>query len=201
VITLILARHGETDWNKNGLLQGSSDFAKLNNVGKKQAKALGKALLKFNVDIIYSSPLKRASETAEIINKILKKEIVFDDALKERGWGDWEGRDAAVEFLRLEKMDIRTRFNFMPPNGESWKEFEIRLIKSIEKIIENNNDKRVLIVTHGGSIRALVPVIKKVPREQTLHLKFANTSISIFKLNKDDVEEELINDIAHLESI
>ena len=196
-----MARHGETDWNKNGLLQGSSDFAKLNNVGKKQAKALGKALLKFNVDIIYSSPLKRASETAEIINKILKKEIVFDDALKERDWGDWEGRDAAVEFLRLEKMDIRTRFNFMPPNGESWKEFEIRLIKSIEKIIENNNDKRVLIVTHGGSIRALVPVIKKVPREQTLHLKFANTSISIFKLNKDDVEEELINDIAHLESI
>ena len=153
------------------------------------------------MDIIYSSPLKRASETAEIINKILKKEIVFDDALKERGWGDWEGRDAAVEFLRLEKMDIRTRFNFMPPNGESWKEFEIRLIKSIEKIIENNNDKRVLIVTHGGSIRALVPVIKKVPREQTLHHKFANTSISIFKLNKDDVEEELINDIAHLESI
>ena len=201
MITLILARHGETDWNKNGLLQGSSDFAKLNNVGKKQAKALGKALLKFNVDIIYSSPLKRASETAEIINKILKKEIVFDDALKERGWGDWEGRDAAVEFLRLEKMDIRTRFNFMPPNGESWKEFEIRLIKSVEKIVENNNDKRVLIVTHGGSIRALVPVIKKVPREQTLHLKFANTSISIFKLNKDDVEEELINDIAHLESI
>ena len=201
MITLILARHGETDWNKNGLLQGSSDFAKLNNVGKKQAKALGKALLSLNVDIIYSSPLKRASETAEIINKILKKEIVFDDALKERGWGDWEGRDAAVEFLRLEKMDIRTRFNFMPPNGESWKEFEIRLIKSVEKIVENNNDKRVLIVTHGGSIRALVPVIKKVPREQTLHLKFANTSISIFKLNKDDVEEELINDIAHLESI
>ena len=201
MITLILARHGETDWNKNGLLQGSSDFAKLNNVGKKQAKALGKALLSLNVDIIYSSPLKRASETAEIINKILKKEMVFDDALKERNWGDWEGRDAAVEFLRLEKMDIRTRFNFMPPNGESWKEFEIRLIKSIEKIIENNNDKRVLIVTHGGSIRALVPVIKKVPREQTLHLKFANTSISIFKLNKDDVEEELINDIAHLESI
>ena len=201
MITLILARHGETDWNKNGLLQGSSDFAKLNNVGKKQAKALGKALLSLNVDIIYSSPLKRASETAEIINKILKKEIVFDDALKERDWGDWEGRDAAVEFLRLEKMDIRTRFNFMPPNGESWKEFEIRLIKSVEKIVENNNDKRVLIVTHGGSIRALVPVIKKVPREQTLHLKFANTSISIFKLNKDDVEEELINDIAHLESI
>ena len=72
MITLILARHGETDWNKNGLLQGSSDFAKLNNVGKKQAKALGKALLKFNVDIIYSSPLKRASETAEIINKEAK---------------------------------------------------------------------------------------------------------------------------------
>ncbi|MDP2632585.1 MAG: histidine phosphatase family protein [Candidatus Curtissbacteria bacterium] len=200
MITLILARHGETDWNKNGLLQGSSDFAKLNNVGKKQAKALEKALIKFNVDIIYSSSLKRASETAEIINKILKKEIVFDDALKERNWGDWEGRDAAVEFLRLEKMDIRTRFNFKPPNGESWREFEIRLIKSVEKIVENNNDKRVLIVTHGGSIRALVPVIKKVPREQTLHLKFANTSITIFKLNKDDVEEELINDIAHLET-
>jgi broad specificity phosphatase PhoE len=119
--------------------------------------------------------------------------------LNERSWGIYEGTAFEKVFQKLDKMDINTRFNYKPKGGESWKEFEKRLLVTIEEIVERNEGKTVAIVTHGGTIRALIPILKKVPREISFEDKIANNSLTIFKLDEGGVEEELINDISHLQ--
>lgn len=198
MITLILTRHGETDWNKAGKLAGSTDEPELTDLGKEQSKTLAIKLATLNIEIIYCSKLKRAIQTARIIANQLKRPLVFTEGLNERSWGIYESTDSRKFFERLGKMDIKRRFNYKPKGGESWRQFEKRLLVTIEKIVEQNESRIVLIVTHGGVVRALIPVLKKVPREESFENKIANNSITIFKMNEGKVEEELINDISHL---
>ena len=87
---ILLTRHGQTEWNALGKLQGRQDI-KLNEVGKEQALTTGEKIKNEKIDIIITSPLKRARETAEIINKQFNVEIVEDDRLMERCYGDFEG--------------------------------------------------------------------------------------------------------------
>lgn len=180
---------------------GASDIPKLTKKGEGQAKDLGKALLAWKVDKIYSSPLKRTTKTAQIINQFLKKEVVFVDDLQERNWGELEGGNRDEIIQKLDKLDEKSRLKFKPLGGESLEKFEKRIIKCVETIIEANPDKTVLLVTHAGVVKVLVPVIKKVPREELFDLKIKNTSLTIFKMDEDKVLEELINDVSHLEKI
>ena len=201
MITLILTRHGETDLNVAGLMSGQSDVAKLTKNGIAQAKGLGKALLRWDIDLIYSSTLKRARRTAEIINESLGKEIIFLDDLRERNWGVLEGESVDEVFEKLEKLDFQKRFRFKPEGGESWLEFEKRLLVCLEDVVMQNQGKTVLLVSHGGVVKVLIPLIKKLPREETFDLKIHNTSLTIFKIDEGEIVEELINDIAHLEIV
>ena len=89
--TLLLARHGETDWNREGRWQGGSDTS-LNERGREQARELAQQL--DSVDAIYSSDLARAAETAAIIAGTLGVEVRVDPRLRERSFGDWEGLNA-----------------------------------------------------------------------------------------------------------
>lgn len=88
---LLLTRHGQTDWNVAGKVQGTTDI-ELNEIGKKQAEETGKKLLNYDIDIIISSPLKRAKKTAEIIRENRNIPILLDDGLKERCFGKFEGK-------------------------------------------------------------------------------------------------------------
>ena len=88
---LLLTRHGQTDWNVAGKIQGTTDI-ELNETGKIQAKETGKKLLNYDIDVIISSPLKRAKNTAEIIRGDRDIEILLDDGLKERCFGEFEGK-------------------------------------------------------------------------------------------------------------
>ena len=87
---VFITRHGQTEWNSLGRLQGRKDI-ELNEVGKEQALITGEKIKDEKIDIIITSPLKRARETAEIINKQLNVEIIEDDRLIERDYGELEG--------------------------------------------------------------------------------------------------------------
>ena len=86
-----IIRHGQTNWNKEGRIQGKTDI-ELNEEGIKQAEEAKKILKDYPIDMIVSSPLKRARKTAEIINETRKAPIVLDKALEERGFGEFEGK-------------------------------------------------------------------------------------------------------------
>ncbi len=88
---LLLTRHGQTDWNVAGKVQGTTDI-ELNETGKKQAKKTGEKLLDYNIDVIIASPLKRAKRTAEIIRGNRNIPILLDEGIKERCFGEFEGK-------------------------------------------------------------------------------------------------------------
>lgn len=199
MITLILTRHGETTWNRIGKLQGLSNLSVLTAVGKTQADALGAKLADFKIDVIYCSKLKRAKETAAIIAKKIKKDIRFSEKLNERSFGIFEGTEAKSFFAKISALPASRRHLYKPIEGESLVDMERRAYEEVKKIIEQNEGKTVLIVTHGGIIRALVHMLKRIPRQERSDLRIANTSLTIFKLHENKILEELINDIGHLE--
>jgi broad specificity phosphatase PhoE len=140
VTTLLLVRHGETDWNADGLLQGHTDRP-LSDFGRRQARQLAEELEGEPFDAIYASDLARARETAEIAGERLGLPIVLDPDLREKDWGTWEGL-TAVE---------RDRVEFV---GESTEAHQERMLRALRRIAERHpGDGSVLVVTHGGSMR------------------------------------------------
>ena len=138
--TLLLVRHGETDWNAEGRLQGHTDRP-LSDYGRRQARRLAEELEGEELEAIYSSDLARAHETAEIVGERLGLPIALEPDLREKDWGTWEGLDA-VE---------RDRVEFV---GESTEAHQERMLRALRRISERHpGDGRVLVVTHGGSMR------------------------------------------------
>ena len=138
--TLLLVRHGETDWNAEGRLQGHTDRP-LSDFGRSQARRLAAELEHEGIDAVYSSDLARARETAEIVGERLGLPVVLDPDLREKDWGNWEGL-TAVE---------RDRVEFA---GESTEAHQKRMLRALQRIAEHHPDgARVLVVTHGGSMR------------------------------------------------
>jgi broad specificity phosphatase PhoE len=140
VTTLLLVRHGETDWNADGRLQGQTDRP-LSDYGRGQARQLAEDLEGEGLDAIYSSDLSRARETAEIVGERLGLPVELDPDLREKDWGTWEGL-TSVE---------RDRVEFV---GESTEAHQERMLRALRRISERHpGDARVLVVTHGGSMR------------------------------------------------
>ena len=143
--TLLLIRHGETDWNAEGRLQGHTDRP-LSDYGRRQAQQLGDQLKNEELEdegleAIYSSDLARARETAEIVGERLGLPVGLDADLREKDWGNWEGL-TSVE---------RDRVEFV---GESTEAHQERTLRALRRLSERHpGDARILVVTHGGSMR------------------------------------------------
>lgn len=157
---IYLIRHGETDWNRQKRLQGQSD-TELNEYGRELAGVTGIALENTPVDIIYSSPLIRAYETANLIRGHRNIRIIRDDRIKEINFGTYEGKETEQVKNdgsgRLEKFFNETE-NFTPPQGgESIKELRARTQSFLDEVIlpcEGKYD-HVMIVAHGACNSAI----------------------------------------------
>jgi 2,3-bisphosphoglycerate-dependent phosphoglycerate mutase len=138
--TLLLVRHGETDWNADGRLQGHTDRP-LSDFGRRQAQQLAAELEGEELEAIYSSDLSRARETAEIVAERVGLPVALDPDLREKDWGNWEGL-TAVE---------RDRVAFV---GESTEAHQERMLRALRRIAKRHpGEGRILVVTHGGSMR------------------------------------------------
>lgn len=147
---LYIIRHGRTDWNNLGILQGSSATS-LNDEGIRSAEEISKKINFNDIDICICSPLKRAKETAELIVKNRVK-IIYDDLLVERGFGSFEGKK--IDFDLINKMwdyDL----NYDSNNIESLRNCLKRSRKFLDKIYNKCPDKNILIVSHGSFIKTL----------------------------------------------
>jgi broad specificity phosphatase PhoE len=154
VTTLLLVRHGETDWNREGRWQGLPD-THLNDHGREQARSL--ALQTDGVDVIYSSDLARARETAEIVAEDLGLEVRLDERLRERSFGEWEGFNMAEIEERFAEAHRRWRAGEGPgaEDAEPFAEFARRIHDFLNEILERHPGETVLVISHGGSIRAI----------------------------------------------
>jgi broad specificity phosphatase PhoE len=156
VTTIHLARHGETDWNRQLRWQGHSD-PPLNELGRRQARALADGLDGTSLAALYSSDLRRASETAEIVASRLGLAVTVDPALREIDVGSWEGFTLAELETRFPEAVARweQRGEHGWEGGESHDEMAARVRAAVQSIAARHEGEEILVVTHGGPIRAL----------------------------------------------
>lgn len=181
---LYFIRHGQTDWNIRGMIQGSTD-TELNENGIRQAEELSEKIISSGIKFskIYTSMQKRALKTAQILSNAISVEYMPVEGLEEVNLGDWEG--LSWQQVR-EKYPVEydewyhNRRYTKAPNGESYQEMLERVLKAIYAIIESNNDD-VVIVTHGAVIMCLQCYITGTPFEEMTKFKTENANITIIE--------------------
>ena len=162
---LLLARHGETDWNRERRFQGHADRP-LNDVGRRQALELAELLRGEVLATVYTSPLKRASETARIVAEQLDLVPRELEALREIDVGDWEG--LTVEDVRArypEQLDVAWHTGW--PNGETHDELGARVLPALLELETLHPEETVLGVTHAGPIRAALAAAAGLTHEES----------------------------------
>lgn len=168
-----LLRHGQTDWNIDFRLQGVTDIP-LNETGVGQARLAAEVIVSEDWDLILTSPLSRAKDTAEIVASAHGfTQFQVEPLLLERSFGEAEG-------LRHEEWREKYTDTNTVPGGESLAELEIRSWKLLEHLLQNFGGQRVLAVSHGALIRKLLTLVSQgeFPREGE---RLGNASLSIFE--------------------
>ena len=160
-----LVRHGQTDWNRSGRLQGQTDIP-LNDVGQRQAQELAGKLAGESFAAIYSSDLSRAYQTAEAIAAAVNLPIQRDLRLREICQGEWEGMDLH-QVIKKYHVDVRESNNdavhSRAPGGESVAEVAARMFAAAQEISEKHPNSKVLVVTHGMACATLYCVANSIP--------------------------------------
>ena len=171
---LILIRHGETEWNVTGRYQGQAD-PPLNKKGLEQARALPGKLSPFQLDLLYTSPLKRAAQTAEIAAETLKIPLYYDPRLVEIHQGDWQTRlrtEIEALYPDLFKRWESEPWQVTPPGGEHLTDVQTRVDDFLDEILEKYTGKCIGIVTHRIPIALIKLRFQNLDADivRTLHL-------------------------------
>jgi 2,3-bisphosphoglycerate-dependent phosphoglycerate mutase len=200
---ILLVRHGETDWNAAGRIQGHSDTP-LNAAGRQQAQRAAQRLALEPVRALYCSDLARAFETATIIGEPLGLTVVTSPRLRERQYGAWEGLTAAEIQARYPEQFVmwRARFtDFAPPQGESIRQLVTRALAELQTIARRHLNEIVVVVTHGGFCYALINHILGGVNGDRREFTIGNASIHTLEVTGDQWVVISMNETAHLQDI
>lgn len=198
---IFLIRHGETEWNKIGRLQGNSDV-KLSPEGINQAKLLAERAPFKKVDAIYSSDLSRAFDTAKILSaKFNVMPVKTTNKLREMSFGDWEGKDLK-EFTAQAPGNFEDFFikpdKVHPPNGETFLECQARVMNALDEIIVEHENQSVIIVSHGAAIRLILCAALGMPIRKMWAIGQSNMALNILRVDDGNFTVELVNSTMHL---
>ena len=189
---LILLRHGQSQWNLENRFTGWIDVP-LSPKGEAEARAAGEKLPGHRIDILFTSVLARAIETARIALEaagIGPVPIVRDAALNERMYGDLQGKnkaEAAQQFGAEQVRVWRRSYDVRPPGGESLADTAARVLPYWERVVlpEIRAGKNVLIVAHGNSLRALVMHLDGLSRDEVLQLEIPTGAPLSYEMTAD----------------
>lgn len=200
---LLLARHGQTDWNIAGRYQGQSDIP-LNQTGWSQAEGLAKRLSTEKIHAIYSSDLSRAKDTAmKIKDKQEQAPLLHTDSRwRELSFGEWEGMN--YKEMSAHSPDVFSKWMIDPqhtstPNGETLYELSKRVTSAFDEIKNKHKDQTVLVVSHSGALQALLATLLGVDLNRYWQFKVSQASLSELNVFPDSVTLNLLNDTNHLQ--
>ena len=197
---LYIVRHGETNWNREGRIQGHTDVA-LSERGQEQARSLAGRLRDVSLDAAYASDLSRAAETAAAVLEGRDVPLYPTPRLREYHKGAFEG---------LTEPQLRSRYpseypgyiakdlDYAPEGGESTREVSIRMTAVISEIKERHLDENVLVVGHGGSLRAAMMALLGMSMDANWRFVFGNCTLTIVDTYHDNAVLRLFNDGSHL---
>ena len=197
---LLMVRHGISEFNAARRFAGYSDV-EMSSAGYEQAEKLRDRLAGEKIDAVYSSDLKRASETAAIISSGHEMDIATCSELREVNYGDIEGL-TYYEISRLYPEVAETVANFNLrldfPGGESFKEFITRVSKFLGKLKKHSPSQTLLVVSHSGPLRVLICRLLGIDLSYWWQIRFDNASLSIVKIHPRGAVINLLNDTSHL---
>ena len=205
--TLVLVRHGQSDWNLKNLFTGWKD-PELTELGIQEATTGGQALADYGIkfDVAFTSALVRAQHTLKLVlDKVGQPDLetIRDQALNERDYGDLSGlnKDDARAKWGEEQVHIwRRSYDVPPPGGESLRDTGARvwpyyLTEILPRVLRG---EKVLVAAHGNSLRSLVMVLDRLTREQVLSLNLATGVPMVYKLKADSTvaSKEVLGDMS-----
>ena len=199
--TLLLVRHAQTLSNITGRYMGWID-EDLSEEGIWQAEQLSRRLSHWAITAVYSSPLKRATRTAEIIASLPSLSVQRLDELGEIRLGAWEGmfaEEIEAKFSSLWRAWKRDPSDIQMPGGESLAQVQQRAIAAFQSITQVNQGQQVLMVTHDVIVRLLVAYCLNVSTSIYRRLEVANASLTVIQVINDECRLRLLNDTGHLE--
>ena len=198
---LCLVRHGETAWNAEHRVQGQLDIP-LSDIGLRQARAVGAALQGERFDAIYSSDLVRARQTGDPIAIFLSIEMILEKELRERHYGIFERLTYAEvkvrypqDFARFDARDPQYAFR----TGESLQDFYDRSISVLSKIANRNENKNILVFTHGGVLDQLYRFITGRPISAQRDFGIPNAGLNRLEVTAEGWQIRTWAETGHLE--
>ena len=195
---LFLVRHGQTKWKQVGFL--SYTDLELTKKGISQTKKVALTLKKEKIDRIYSSPLKRCKQTAEIIGKYLGLRFYIALQLREVNFGIFEGlslKEAEKKYPELFWMREKDKWNFRIPHGESYKDAAERILKFLKKLSDKKYNN-IVLVTHVTIIKILLKLFSRLSMKEIDQIRFLPTSLTILERKNKKFRVLEINNISHL---
>lgn len=199
-LNIFLTRHGQTEWNVIGKLQGWSN-SDLTEKGIESAKRLSNRLKDVDFDLIFSSSQQRALETAELIRGTKETEIKILDDLREIGFGSWEGMEISrIKEVYEEEYDtyLNKPHLYNPINGESILDVYKRVETALDKIL-SIDAKNILIVSHGVTLKVLTSIIKGIPIEELYTIPVqVGTALNICEYDGNQLRFIVEEDTSHL---
>jgi probable phosphoglycerate mutase len=174
---IYITRHGETMRNAEQRILGRTDDP-LSVKGRVQAAELAEKMKDVEIDLIFSSPLSRAKETADTIAAIKNMSVIVDDRLIETDFGDFEGRPRNLEEYQAAKRDHFKRY----PGGESYFDIAYRVYDFLFMLKREYADKKVLVVAHGGICRIICNYFYDMENEEFVRHAFPNCGLEDFEL-------------------
>ncbi|MBQ9140657.1 MAG: histidine phosphatase family protein [Lachnospiraceae bacterium] len=174
---LYIARHGQTTWNAQNKVCGITDV-ELTEKGIEQANALAQVVATRDIELILTSPLKRAVETGRIVAEHCRIPMKIEERLIEQNYGIYEGVDRKnVDFLKNKR-----NFAYRYPGGESMMQVACRIYGLLDDIKEEDEGKNVLIISHGGVCRIINTYFRDMTNEEFFHYTLENGQLEEFHL-------------------
>lgn len=172
-LRLHLIRHGQTAWNIEGRAQGHTDI-ELDEAGRAQAQQLAARFHGRTLDLVISSDLKRAYETAQALAHAAQAPLKLNSGLRERSFGDWEGQD--YRLVREQINQLSCDHTGAPPNGESLTDVWTRLDFIVAQL--QTLSGHVAVVSHGGTCGLLLARLVGAPIQSARSFRFGNTAVT-----------------------
>lgn len=178
-MAIYYSRHGSTIWNVEGKIQGRIDIP-LSEKGKEQANELYEAFKDIHLDLVFSSPLSRAFETATIATKGKNIKIIKDKRLQEMNYGDYEGKDHNSFDVSITKKMFAYRY----PNGESYLDVAKRVYSFLDEIKDKYSNKDILVVSHYGVGRVFNSYFNDLTNDEFFDFKLKNCELKKYEFKK-----------------
>ena len=196
---LIITRHGETDWNVGEVFRGRIDVA-LNDSGLAQAEALGLHLADLDVEAVYSSPLKRAFDTARAVAVYHDLEVSIAPDLVDFNYGSWQGmshNDVREKYADLYHKWLTAPHTVTMPDGESLDETTERARKAVDDIVAGH-EGTVVLVSHRVINKVLICSLLDLDNSHFWKIEQDTCAINMVKVKDGDFIVSLVNDTCHL---